>query len=71
MLMRSTTPDSRTRLPNISMPMRAVEAGAMMAQISVTMMGKTMRVVREMTRELYGMRLRRSLRVVSSLITGG
>ena len=68
---RSTTPDSRSRLPSISMPMSGEALGTSRPVSSVTAMGKRTRVSLETGREVYSMRISRSWRVVSKRMMGG
>ncbi len=68
---RSTTFDSRIRLPSISMPISGVANGTSTPTTTVTMSGNRMRVRWLISREVYGILIARSLRVVSSRITGG
>jgi hypothetical protein len=73
---RSVTPDSRSRsdsrsrLPNISMPMRGAQEGTAREAPRPVMMGKRITAVRE-TCLAWGMSMARSLRVVSIRMMGG
>ncbi len=49
---RSTTPDSLSRLPSISMPIKGVANGTSVPTSTVTTIGNRMRVRRLMTRWL-------------------
>ena len=49
---RSTAPDSRMRLPSMSMPIRGVAKGTRLPTMTVMMIGKMMRVRRLILREL-------------------
>ena len=55
----------------MSMPISGVAKGTRVPTTMVTMMGNKMRVRWLISRELYGMRIARSLRVVSSRMMGG
>ena len=68
---RSTTLDSRIRLPSMSDPMSGVANGTRTPTMTVTMMGNRMRVRALISREVYGIRIARSFFVVSSRMTGG
>ena len=65
------TPHSRTRLPNISKPIKATERGDTIPAIMVTTMGNIIFVSFDMGTVLYGIRISRSFFVVSKRITGG
>ena len=68
---RSTTPDSRMRLPSMSEPTSGVANGTSVPTSSVTPIGKRIRVRRVTVRPPYGIRIRRSAGVVSARMIGG
>ena len=68
---RSTTFDSRIRLPSISMPISGVANGTRTPTTTVTTIGKRIRVRCEISRLVYGITMARSLRVVMSRMIGG
>ena len=67
----ATTPDSFSRLPNISVATSGAEDGTRMPMPIVTTMGKAMTAPRETGRGAYSIRMRRSDRVVNRRIRGG
>ena len=68
---RSTTPDSRIRLPSIRVPTRGVAKGTRVPTTTVTPIGKRIRVRRLTECPPYAIRIRRSAGVVRRRITGG
>ena len=70
LLMRSTTPQTRIRLPSISMPTRVAASGSSSDTMIVTAMGKMIVSVLETWRS-WPMRMVRSLWVVSAFMMGG
>ncbi len=68
---RSTTFDSRIRLPNISRPTSGTQMGASTPATTVTTMGKSIKTVLETGTSVLSIRILRSCSVVSSLMTGG
>ena len=70
LLKRWVTPDSRIKLPNISMPMSGPLAGMKSTVRTQVAIGKTTTAVFE-TARACGMSISRSFCVVSSLIIGG
>ena len=69
---RSTTPLTLIRLPNIRLPIKATEIGAIMPAISVIIIGNSTSAVLDTgSCSSYSIRISRSSLVVSSLITGG
>ena len=70
LLSRCVTPDSRIRLPNISMPISGPLAGMNSTVITQVAIGKTMTAPFE-TSFACGMSISRSLWVVNSLMIGG
>ena len=68
--MRSTTPQTRIRLPSISMPISVAASGSSRETMMVTAMGKMMVSVLD-TCLSWPMRILRSLGVVSAFMIGG
>ena len=67
---RSVTPDSRSRLPYISMPTSGAHAGTTSEASTAVAMGNTITAACD-TGLACGMSIQRSCSVVSSRITGG
>ena len=68
---RSTTPDSRSKFPSMSVAINGEACGESSETTSVTAIGKITRAVFETSRCVYGMRTLRSLSVVIKRMTGG
>ena len=71
LLRRSTTPDSRSRLPSMRVAISGAASGAIKLTTTVTTMGNSTTARCETGLGAYSMRIRRSLRVVSRRMIGG